>query len=215
MTYGRNPLGGALPLGSNGRTNVPLPKSTVVKVQPAPVPVRQSIAGDSGDLTAQDAIDTSDVSELDSESTDGAREEPSGNGIWSKLVGNSPQPGDKDVDIIEGDPETADAIINGGGEDADINDDTIYGSDDSNGEMSDEELDMIIEGDDEEMDKTIYGINDGDDGTNEMSDEESDRIIYGEPDEPEVRKVKKSVYRVSGSKQRAVPSVNTGMGRVQ
>ena len=208
MSYGRNP--NSVPYGGVGRTSIPLPSASV-KVIKHPMLERKAVVEDGREDTSSDygSVDPNYMEDGTVESSDGQK-----SGIWQSLVGTPAQPGDEEVDIIEGDPETADAVIYGTDEggtngisDATIDGDADFGS----GELSDEEMDKVIFGDDS-LDDVIEGKDEP-----EMSDEDFRRTVYGDdPEEPEPPKTKKVVYRVS--KQKNTPQqrqTNTGLGMIQ
>ena len=208
MTYGRNP--NSVPLGGIGRTNVPLiPSAKVIK---HPMPERKTVEDDEDTSSDYGSVDPNYMDDGTTESSDGQK-----GGIWQSLVGTPAQPGDEQIDLIEGDPSQDDIIFgtDEGGTNG-ISNDTIEGDADfDSAAPSDEDWDKVIFGEDGgELDAAIEGKDE-----EGMSDEEMNNIIYGtpdEPDEPEPPKIKKIVYRVS--KQKNIPQqrqTNSGLGMVQ
>ena len=205
MTYGRNP--NSVPYGGAGRTEIPLPGAKPVGVvQASPMLVRKAGVAD-GEDTA------SDYGSVDPNYTEDDTVEQS-DGLFSGMTKNVAQPGEEQIDLINGDPSEDDIIY--GTDDGEggngIGDDTIEGDDSIlGGPLSDEEMDKVIFGEDGgELDSIIEGSD-----PDEMSDTEMDAIIYGEPDKPEPPKVKKVVYHVGKPKSVQQRPTSTGMGMTQ
>jgi hypothetical protein len=199
MTYGSNPNGTGIPYGGAGHTNIPLPGANV-KVTPVPKVAAKIKVSDSDEDDVYGAEDP--------EYTEG---EQSG-GMWQSPVATVAQPGDKAVDLVEGDPAADDIIWGTDDGRSGVGDADIVGTDDfGSGELSDDELDRVMFGDDDEIDKIIEG-----EDPDEMSNEEFERTVYGEPDKPEITKTKKLVYRVARPRNMAQSrATNTGLGMAQ
>lgn len=199
MTYGSNPNGTGIPFGAAGHTNIPLPTAQAV-VKPPTVVHRSGVSD-------------GDEDDIDYGTEDPAYSVGESGGLFGGLTSNTAQPGEPQIDLIEGDPSQDDIIYgtDDGGANG-IGDDTIEGDDGIlGGPLSDEEMDKVIFGEDGGLDDIIEG-NDPD----EMSDEDFQRTVYGESDEPEVRRPKKITYRATGGKPRNTPvQPNTGMGMTQ
>ncbi len=201
MTYGSNPNGTSIPFGAAGHTNIPLPTAKAVVSSPPTVVHRSGVSD-------------GDEDDIDYGTEDPAYSVGESGGLFGGLTNNTAQPGEPQIDLIEGDPSQDDIIYgtDDGGANG-IGDDTIEGDDGIlGGPLSDDEMDKVIFGEDGgEMDDIIEG-NDPD----EMSDEDFQRTVYGESDEPEVRRPKKITYRATGGKPRNTPvQPNTGMGMTQ
>ena len=186
MTYGSNPNGTGISFGAAGHTNIPLPTAKAV-VKPPTVVHRSGVSdGDEDDIDYGTEDPAYSVGESD--------------GLFGGLTNNTAQPGEPQIDLIEGDPSQDDIIYgtDDGGANG-IGDDTIEGDDSIlGGPLSDEEMDKVIFGEDGGgLDSIIEGSD-----PDEMSDTEMDAIIYGEPDEPELPKRKKLTYRVVGRTNR-------------
>ena len=213
--YGRNP--NSVSYGGVGRTNIPLPATSVEVIKPPVLGSRAVVDNGGGDTSSDYGVE--DPNYTEDMGADGTTESSDGQkgGIWQSLVGTPAQPGDEEVDIIDGDPAMDDVIFgtDEGGVNG-ISDDTIEGDADfDSAAPSDEDWDKVIFGEDGgELDAAIEGKDE-----EGMSDEEMNNIIYGtpdEPDEPEPPKIKKIVYRVS--KQKNIPQqrqTNSGLGMVQ
>ena len=199
MTYGSNPNGTGISFGAAGHTNIPLPTAQAV-VKPPTVVHRSGVSD-------------GDEDDIDYGTEDPAYSVGESGGLFGGLTNNTAQPGEPQIDLIEGDPSQDDIIYgtDDGGANG-IGDDTIEGDDSIlGGPLSDEEMDKVMFGEDSgELDSIIEGSD-----PDEMSDTEMDAIIYGEPDKPEPTKVKKVVYHVGKPKSVQQRPTSTGMGMTQ